>query len=73
MRSSDIMIHINESLANDSQKKIESELRSVEGVIAPRFNKPHLLVVAYDAELTSSQALLKHITDSGYHAQLVGL
>ena len=73
MQSTDVMIHINESLDEASQQEIESELRSIKGVIAPRFNKLHLLVVAYDAELTSSPALLKHVIGKGYHAQLIGL
>ena len=73
MQPTDIMIHINESLAENKQQELESELRSVEGVIAPRFNKPHLLIVAYNTELTSSPELLKHVINKGYQAQLVGL
>ena len=34
MQSTDIMIHINESLTENKQQELESELRSVEGVIA---------------------------------------
>ena len=73
METCDIMIHIDESLAQIKQQELESELRSIEGVIAPRFNKPHLLVIAYDTMRTDSPALLKHVTDKGYQAQLVAL
>ncbi|MEW8628044.1 MAG: ATP-binding protein [Candidatus Thiodiazotropha sp.] len=73
MNSTDIMIHINESLTEANQQELELEMRNIEGVIASRFNKPHLLVVAYDAELIGSPELLKHVMRKGYHAQLVGL
>lgn len=73
MMTTDIMIHINESLAETKQHALETELRTVEGVIAPRFNKPHLLVVAYDMETTSSQVILQRVINKGYQAQLVGL
>ncbi len=73
MQFVDTMIHINESLAVANRQELEADLRSLEGVIAPRFNKPHLLVVAYDAEATSSPVVLKHVIEKGYQAQLVGL
>jgi hypothetical protein len=73
MKSADIMIHIDESLAETNQQELESKLRSIEGVIAPRFNKPHLILVAYNTELINSTVLLKHVIRMGYHAQLVGL
>ncbi|MEJ1334467.1 MAG: hypothetical protein RPU34_03205 [Candidatus Sedimenticola sp. (ex Thyasira tokunagai)] len=73
MQATDIMIHINESLESDKQQGLESELRAIDGVIAPRFNKPHLLVVAYDSDVTSTPELLKQVVDKGYTAQIVGL
>ena len=45
MQTTDIMIHINGSLDAAQQQAIESELREIEGVIAPRFDQPHLLVI----------------------------
>jgi hypothetical protein len=41
-------------------------------VVAPRFNKAHLLVVEYDADATTAMALLGAVTGRGYRAQLVG-
>ena len=73
MRTADIMIHINESLDANKQQGLESELRAIDGVIAPRFNKPHLLVIAYNSEVTSSPVLLKQVINKGYQAQVVGL
>jgi hypothetical protein len=40
MQTTDIMIHINGSLDAARQQSIESELREIKGVIAPRFDKP---------------------------------
>ena len=73
MQTTDIMIHINGSLDADQQQAIESELREIKGVIAPRLDQPHLLVVLYDADTTSSSALLNAVKNKGYQAQLVGL
>ena len=73
MKTTDITIHINELLSESKQQQLEHGLRAVDGVLAPRFNKPHLLVVAYDAELSSSADLLNYVSNKGYQAQLVGL
>jgi len=73
METCDIMIHIDEPLADTKQQELETELRSIKGVIAPRFNKPHLCVIAYDTGLTDSSILLKRVIDKGYQAQLVAL
>ena len=73
MQTTDIMIHINGTLDAAQQQAIESELREIEGVIAPRFDQPHLLVVLYDSDTTSSSALLNAVKGKGYQAQLVGL
>jgi hypothetical protein len=73
MQTPDVMIHLNDSLNRDQQQTIEAGLREIEGVIAPRFNKPHLLVVLYDSDKTNSTSLLKKVTSLGHQAHLVGL
>ncbi|MBZ0106129.1 MAG: hypothetical protein K8H84_10915 [Sulfuricella denitrificans] len=73
MQTPDIMIHFDEILNAQQQQSIEEELRAIEGVIAPRFNKPHLLVISYNADSTSTHVLLKAVKDKGYQAQVVGL
>ncbi|MBI3433064.1 MAG: hypothetical protein HY018_12740 [Hydrogenophilales bacterium] len=67
------MIYVTDSLNTDQQQVIEATLRGVDGVIAPRFNKPHLLVALYSAEKTNPAVLLRAVTTAGYQAQLVGL
>ena len=73
MQTADILIHIDETLDSDQQQQLEDSLRAVEGVIAPRFNKPHMLLVAYNSAVTSSAQLLHKVSHEGLHARLVGM
>ncbi|MEZ5673334.1 MAG: hypothetical protein R3E08_13530 [Thiotrichaceae bacterium] len=73
MQNVDIMIHINEQLSHDQQTQLEILMRNIQGVIAPRFNKSHLLVVSYDTKCTRSSKLLDAVKSQGYQAQLVGI
>jgi len=71
---SDIMIHINELLNDQQRSTLEEAVRQNEGVVAPRFNpgKEHLLVVAFNPDITSASTLLNKVQSFGYNAQLVG-
>lgn len=73
MHTPDVTIHIDATLDRDQQQTLEASMREIDGVIAPRFNLPHLLVVLYNAEKTSSAALLDCVRGQGYRAQLVAL
>lgn len=73
MHTPDVTIHINQELSPEKQQELESSLREIDGVIAPRFNLPHMLVVLYNAERTSPAAMLESVKSKGYQAQLVGL
>lgn len=74
MNISDVMIHIPENLDTEARSVLESRMRDLDGVIAPRFNpgKEHLLVVAFDPDKTRSVDLLSAVKTAGYNAQLVG-
>ncbi|MBK1718753.1 ATP-binding protein [Thiocystis violacea] len=73
MHVSDIMMHFQDPLEPDQRRAIESEVRALDGVIAPRFNKPRLCLVAYDPDRTTAAALLGLVRAKGYRANLVGL
>lgn len=73
MHTPDVTIHINESLDATKQEALETAMREIDGVIAPRFNLPHMLVVLYNSDKTRPAALLNAVTSKGYRAQLVGL
>lgn len=73
MYTPDVTIHINQTLASKQQRALEAAMREIDGVIAPRFNLPHMLVVLYNAQKTTSAELLSMVRKSGYQAQLVAL
>ncbi|MES9858722.1 MAG: ATP-binding protein [Sedimenticola sp.] len=73
MQASDIMIHIDENLMGSEQQELETTVRELEGVIAPRFNKEHLFLVSYNPDKINSSELLSTVKASGYKAQLVGM
>lgn len=73
MHTPDITIHIDQTLDVAAQQALETSMREIDGVIAPRFNLPHMLVVLYNSEKTNPAALLDSVRNKGYRAQLVGL
>lgn len=74
MNICDVMIHIPENLDTEARSVLESRMRDLDGVIAPRFNpgKEHLLVVAFDPDKARPAELLGTVRAAGYAAQLVG-
>ena len=75
MHLTDVLIHLNQNISQTEKENIVDQLRTVEGVIAPRFNKEkeHFLLVAYNSDRTNSLTLLNEVKNKGYKAQLVGL
>ncbi|MCN4144010.1 MAG: hypothetical protein LC437_02730 [Thiohalomonas sp.] len=73
MQSTDIMIHFRSDLSTQQQTDIEEKLRQFDGVIAPRFNKEHLLVVYYNSKKTTSLLINNFIYSIGYKTHLVGM
>jgi len=75
MQLSDVLIHLEENINETEKDYIIEQLRNIDGVIAPRFNKEreHLLLVSYNSDTISSLTLLNEIKNKGYKAQLVGL
>ncbi len=73
MQATDIMIHVSNNLNTEQKNEVESRMREIDGVIAPRFNKDHLLLIYFNHDKTNSLFLLDAVKSAGYHAQLVGL
>jgi hypothetical protein len=75
MQLSDVLIHIDETPNESEQEKLVEQLRSLEGVIAPRFSleKDHLMFVSYNSDTINSTTLLEKVRENGFEAQLVGL
>ncbi|MBS4098833.1 MAG: hypothetical protein KGZ83_18580 [Sulfuricella sp.] len=71
----DLMIHVDETLALDDMRRLEDQLRADAGVISACTcdHDPHLLMVTYNADSTSSHNLLGLVKQTGVHAELIGL
>ncbi|MDY6991644.1 MAG: hypothetical protein SVR94_03425 [Pseudomonadota bacterium] len=69
----DTMVHINDNLNLEQKQALEEKMRQIPGVIAPRFNKDHLLSISYNSDNLQAQTLLTTVQQQGYQAQLVGL
>lgn len=73
MQAADIMIHVSNNLNLEQKQLVENQLREIDGVIAPRFNTEHLLVIYFNLDKTKSSVLLNTVKSIGYQAQLVGI
>ena len=75
MQLADVLIHLDQNINESKKENLVEQLRTVEGVIAPRFTneRDHLLLVSYNSDTTSSLTLLNEVKNKGYKAQLVGL
>ncbi len=71
----DFMIHVDESLSADDMHGLEERLRTDACVISActSHEDPHLLLVTYNSDCTTSHDLLDLVTQTGVHAELVGL
>jgi hypothetical protein len=71
----DIVVHVDETLDEGRRSNIESTLRQEDGVVWARFTngRPHLMMVEYDPELTSSISIQQKLCNHEHlHAELIG-
>jgi cell division protein FtsX len=71
----DIVVHLHPDTTGECKGRIEKELRAQEGVISVHFNAddhPHALVVAYNPDAVSSEALLAEIRKCDKKAVMAG-
>lgn len=71
----DVTIHIDENLEDARRPQLIEKMRAQAGVVAVGYHdeKPHLMVVEYNPEKTSSAQLLEAVKGEGLHAELIGL
>ena len=64
MHVTDMVMHIDNKLGELSRRNIEQSLISLRGVIDAHFNerRPHLMLVSYDMDRTSSFEILAQVT-----------
>ena len=75
MNTNEIVLHIDESLDEDTLHSVEEGIRRDAGVISVGHNpdKSHMIMVVYDSESTRASNLLHTLHERGLHAQVVGL
>jgi hypothetical protein len=71
----DVIVHIDQTLDRQRRQQIEDDLRAIDGVVSVHNpdDRPHLSIIAYNPDKTSSAAILHTITNEGVHAELIGL
>lgn len=71
----DVTLHIDENLSSEQRGSIEESLRTLDGVVSVHNadNTPHLALVEYNPDITSSQDILARVTNQGVHAELIGI
>jgi cell division protein FtsX len=72
---SDVTIHIDKDATSDDRAKVEAALRGLDDVVSVHMpdDKPHLVVVEYNSEKTSSGVMLAAVREIVGHAELIGL
>ena len=71
----DVLVHIDEHLDQASHEDLDNTVRNLSGVFSVRMpaDKPHLMLVEYNPDWTSSREILGSVTSKGWHAELAGL
>jgi len=71
----DVTLHVDENLESGRRQELDAALRAVNGVVSVHNSdaKPHLIMVEYNPESTTSRALLDCVLEKGVHAELIGL
>lgn len=74
MHISDMVMHIGNRLGTDTRRNVEQALGRLDGVINARFNdtRPHLMLVSYDIDRTSSFDILAQMTGQQLCVERVG-
>jgi hypothetical protein len=75
MNTNEIVLHIQESLDEDTLHSVEEGIRHDAGVISVGHNpqQAHMIMVVYDSDSTRASSLLHTLHERGLHAQVVGM
>jgi hypothetical protein len=74
MHKTDMVMHIDNYLGENTRRNIEKAITGTRGVIHAHFNerRPHLMLVSYDTERTSSFEVLANMSKQQLRAERVG-
>jgi len=69
-----LVLHVDDTLGESRRMDIEHAIEEEHGVSAAHFaeRRPHLMVVEYNPELTSSIKILNRVNHQSVHAELIG-
>ena len=71
----DVLVHVDENIDKAARGAMEDKVRGIDGVVsvAQHDDKPHLMLIEYNPDRTSSTAILACVKGEGVHAEIVGL
>lgn len=71
----DMMVHVDEALSPERMREIEDAVRRDACVVSACTSNtdPHLLMVTYNPDCTTSGSVLSAVQSQGVHAELVCL
>jgi len=74
MHITDMVMHIDNRLGADTRRNVEKAISRHKGVIHAHFNetRPHLMLVSYDKERTSSFEIMAQMTCQQLCAERIG-
>ena len=72
----DVIVHIDETLDHNQLQSLAQSVRELDGIVSVAFRdeQPHMMIVNYHPERTSSSAIHDLVVAKGrVHAELMGL
>jgi len=71
--STDIVIHINESLDSQNRVTLSDKVKKMVGVVSASLSdaKPHFMIVGYNPSETKAYDVVNNVRKTGMHAQLI--
>jgi len=74
MHISDMVMHVDNFLGENTRRNIEKALTAKKGVIHAHFNerRPHLMLVSYDTDRTTSFDVLAQMMGQQVRAERIG-
>lgn len=75
IKLTDITIHVDREADADTRGKVEAALRQLNGTVSVQMpsKTPHLIVVEYNPDITTSAHMLTTVRELAGHAEMIGL
>jgi hypothetical protein len=74
MHKTDMVMHVDDTLGEGQRRTVEKTITGQRGVLHAHFNekRPHLMLVSYDTDRTSSFEILAQMTGQQLCAERIG-